>query len=138
MKKEKPKFYAMRRNFNSSKMETIEVLEGLFNEILTKNGKLNKHFTIWEDNKVIPVKTISDLKKYIKFHFMYHYWGKCEHEFIVINWPYRTEVKVERDGENADLISINSPEKIDVFGQLKPNLDVITNLVWEYIKDKIK
>ena len=60
MKKEKPKFYAFYKDFNSGNIETIDVLQGVFNEILTERGAISKkHFCIYDKKTYerIPVTT---------------------------------------------------------------------------------
>lgn len=127
MKQIKPKFYAIYKDFNSGNLKKIEVLDGLFNEILTKRGSLSKHFCVFDKKtyKSIPVKEKKQLEEFIDSYFMYMYWSRCEWEFIAIDWP------------NRDTIDASRPEKIDVYEQLKPNLPVIVNLVWNYVEPKI-
>ena len=99
----------------------------IFDSILTAKGTIkNKNFYVL-DNKwnQIPVRTKEQLQKFIEDKFRYHYWSKCEWEFIAIDWPYR------------DTIEKSRPVKIDVFAQLKPNIPVITDLVWNYIEPKL-
>ena len=66
------------------------------------------------------------MEKFIKQELRYHFWGKCEWEFVAIDWPHR------------DTIDESRPVKIDVFEQLKPNISVITDLVWNYIEPKLQ
>lgn len=128
MKRIKPKFYALYKNFNTGNVEHFDVLEGLFHTILTEKGSISKkNFFIFDKSyKRIPVSTKEQLEGFVKSYFMYHYWSKCEWEFIVIDWPYR------------DTIDLSRPHKIDVYEQIKPNLSVIVDLVWNYIEPKIK
>jgi hypothetical protein len=128
MKQIKPKFYAIYKDFNTGKIEQIDVLDGLFREILTsKNTISKKHFYIYDKKsyKQIPVTTKEQLCEFIKSYLMYHFWSKCEWEFIVIDWP------------NRDTIEQSRPQKIDVYEQVKPNIPVITDLVWDYVEPKI-
>ena len=64
-------------------------------------------------------------------------WAKCEWEFIAIDWPYRETVIPERDGDNDDIISINHPKKVDVFSIIEPNLDLITDILWNALESEI-
>lgn len=67
--------------------------------------------------KLVRKKEIYDLltlKTYLNREFMYHYWSKCEHEILVGDM-------FEED--------INKFEKIDVYYQLKPNLNRIVEYV---------
>ena len=45
---------------------------------------------------------------------------------IAIDWPYN------------DTIQKSRPIKIDVYAQLEPNIDIIVDLIWNYIEPKIK
>ena len=53
----------------------------------------------------------SILREYLKTVFVYYYWSKAEHEMIV-----------------SDLFGKNQ-EKIDVWKQIEPNLDLIVDYV---------
>lgn len=58
----------------------------------------------------------SILREYLKTKFMYHYWSKAECEILV-----------------SDL-SESKQEKIDMWRQIQPNLDLIV----DYVNDKMK
>lgn len=128
MKRIKPKFYALYKNFNTGHVEQFDVLDGLFHTILTEKGSISKKnfFVLDKSYKKIPVSTKEQLEEFMKSYFMYHYWSKCEWEFIIIDWPHR------------DTIEESRPYKIDVYEQIKPNLPVIADIVWNYIEPKIK
>ena len=67
----------------------------------------------------VRTKSIYDksiLKEYLKTEFMYHYWCKCEWEFYI-----------------SDLFG-NNHEKVDIWRQIEPNL----NLIVDYVNDKMK
>ena len=57
---------------------------------------------------------------------MNRFWGNATWEFVAIDWPYRETIEESR------------PVKIDVYEQLKPNLPLIVDLVWDYIEPKLK
>ena len=120
-KQERPKFYALEKDFNDGKVKPIEVLRYIFDEILTSRGALNaKKFYIFDARwEKIPVRTKEQLQRFIEKEFRYHFWS-------TIDWPHR------------DTIDASRPVKIDVFDQLKPNLPVITETVWNYLEPKIK
>lgn len=125
MKKKKwTPFYVLYKNFNSKKVEKYNVMVSLYNTIFNTNGSISKSrfYIIDDDYKRKEIKNKQDLKQFIDRHFRYLYWAKCEWEFIVREWPTCSE---EHD------------EKIDVYTQLKPNIDLIVDIVWEQIKDKI-
>lgn len=115
----------MVKDFTSGKLEYHDVMPSLYGTIFTTKGKLSKkEFYIWDSktHNRKEVKDKKDLKKFIDSYFRYLYWGKCEWEFIVQDWP---PVKDDRD------------IKVSVYEQLQPNIDLIVDIVWEQIKDKI-
>lgn len=127
-KKERPQFFAIYKDFNSGKIEKYDVLNVIFNTIFTERGTFNTRSFHCFDEKcnVLPVRTKEQLEEFIKLELRYHFWGKCEWEFIAIDWP------------NRDTIDESRPVKIDVYEQLEPNIPVITDLVWNYIKPKLQ
>lgn len=127
-KKERPQFFAIYKDFNSGKIEKYDVLNVIFNTIFTERGTFNTRSFHYFDKKcnVLPVRTKEQLEEFIKLELRYHFWGKCEWEFIAIDWP------------NRDTIDESRPVKIDVYEQLEPNIPVITDLVWNYIEPKLQ
>ena len=127
-KKERPQFFALYKDFNSGKIEKYDVLNVIFNTIFTERGTFNTRSFHYFDKKcnVLPVRTKEQLEEFIKLELRYHFWGKCEWEFIAIDWP------------NRDTIDESRPVKIDVYEQLEPNISVITDLVWNYIEPKLQ
>lgn len=125
--KNKIKFFVMVKDFSlGGDIQHYDVMPSLYGTIFTSKGKLSKRdFYILDDKtyKRKEIKEKKDLKKFINSHFRYHYWGKCEWEFIVQDWPTHFNSK--------DI-------KVDVYEQLKPNIDLITDIVWEQVKDKIE
>ena len=127
-RKERPQFFAIYKDFNSGKIEKYDVLNVIFNTIFTEKGTFNTRSFHYFDKKcnVLPVRTKEQLEEFIKLELRYHFWGKCEWEFIAIDWP------------NRDTIDESRPVKIDVYEQLEPNISVITDLVWNYIEPKLQ
>ena len=123
----RPQFFALCKDFNDGKMKPYEVLGVVLDSILTSKGTIkNKDFYVY-DNKwnKIPVRTKKQLQEFITDKFRYHFWAKCEWEFVTIDWPHR------------DTIDESRPVKIDVFDQLEPNIPFITDVLWEYLVPKI-
>ena len=127
-KKERPQFFAIYKDFNNGKIEKYDVLNVIFNTNFTEKGTFNTRSFHYFDKKcnVLPVRTKEQLEEFIKLELRYHFWGKCEWEFIAIDWP------------NRDTIDESRPVKIDVYEQLEPNISVITDLVWNYIEPKLQ
>ena len=127
-KKERPQFFALYKDFNNGKIKKYDVLNVIFNTIFTERGTFNTRAFHYLDEKwnILPVRTKEQLEEFIKLELRYHFWGKCEWEFIAIDWP------------NRDTIDESRPVKIDVYEQLEPNISVITDLVWNYIEPKLQ
>lgn len=128
-RQKKPSFYAFYKEFNTGAIKPIDVLEYIFDEILTERGAIcKKHFFVYDDKtyKPIPIKTKEQLAGRIRTILMYRFWSKCEWEMVIIDWPHRGTIKDSR------------PLKVDVYDQLKPNMELIVDLVWNYIEPKIK
>ena len=126
-KVKRPQFFALYKDFNDGKMKPYEVLGVVLDGILTSKGTIkNKDFCVY-DNKWnrIPVRTKKQLQEFITDKFRYHFWAKCEWEFVAIDWPHR------------DTIDESRPVKIDVYDQLEPNIPFITDVLWEYLVPKI-
>lgn len=121
-KSERPHFFVIYKDFNGE-MKSYDVLEVIFDYIFTTNGVINtKEFYIYNENwEKIPVQTKEQLHQFIEDKFRYHFWAKCEWEFVAIDWPYRNSIKESH------------PVKIDVYDQLEPNIPIITDIVWNYI-----
>ena len=126
-KLKRPQFFFIEKDLNTGEVKPYDVLMVVFDSILTAKGTIrNKNFYILDKKwNQVPVRTKEQLQKFIEGVFKYHYWAKCEWEFLAIDWPYR------------DTIETSRPVKIDVFDQLKPNIPVITDLVWNYIEPKL-
>lgn len=119
------KYHVLYKDFNTGEMTEYDVMPSLYGNIFTSDGKLSKKRFHIHDEKTYepkPIKTRNDLRKFIDSHFRYCYSHKCEWEFIAQDWPNTTS------GRDV---------KVDVYHQLEPNIDLITDLVWEQVKEKI-
>lgn len=128
MKKERPKFYAMHKDFNDGEMKPYNVLSAVFEDILTPKDRLvSKYFYIIDRNnyKKVKIQTKEQCAEFVKDKLMYHFWGNATWEFVAIDWPYRNTIEESR------------PVKIDVYEQLEPNLSLIVDLVWDYLEPKV-
>lgn len=121
-------FYAMVKNFNNGEVEKYDIMPALYNEIYDDDGNISSNFCVYDSKfNRLPVDSIEKLYEFVDNELRYHFWAKCEYEFIVIDWPYKTDCE--------DVINNNRAVKIDVYEQLKPNMHNIVNLLWEEIKD---
>ena len=63
--------------------------------------------------------------EFIEDQFKCRFWSNATWEMVIVDWPYGKEVK----GSN--------PVKVDVWDLLEPNMPVITDIAWEYVKTKV-
>ncbi len=66
--------------------------------------------------KKVP-ETYNEFKEFVRSEGQYQFWGRCEYEIILVDWPCQ---KVEK--------------KIDVWDQIEMNLNLITKLVMDACK----
>lgn len=66
-------------------------------------------------------KTREEFREFIKKEAMYQWWSRCEYEILVSDWP--------KHGKEI---------KIDVYYQVLMNLDIITDIIINIIKDEHK
>lgn len=113
-------FYVMYKDFNTGEIKQHNVLYRLRKAIFS-GRKLSKDFTLFDEkcNK-IPITTKDQFREFIDRYFMYHYWAKCEWEFIVSSWPNN-----------------NKEVKVDAYSILRPNIPVIAELLWPEVESKI-
>lgn len=102
IKTSKLEWYVLDWDDNNKKVKPINILEGLAEE-LAKEVKSGR------------VHNKSILREYLKTTFMYDYWSRAECEFFI-----------------SGLSSGNDCEKVDLWKQIEPNLDIIT----EYVNQK--
>ena len=62
--------------------------------------------------------TFEELKTFVKDESMYQFWARCEYEISLVDWPCQELSK-----------------KIDVYEQIKMNLDTITNILINSIEE---
>jgi len=105
------KWYAFYQDMNDNKLVYTNVLsQDLVEDIL----KRTKH-------KIRHIGCYDELKEAIKSYLMWRYWCRSEYEVIVSNWGGR-----------------EMEEKIDIWYQLEPNLDRITEYVMKELKLSFK
>lgn len=83
-------------------------------------------------------KTFDEFKEFVRNESMYRWWSRCEYEILLSPWPYtpspsekaKEEDNVEAWKEHWEK-HLNECQKIDVFHQIRMNIDVITALVMD-------
>lgn len=66
-------------------------------------------------------ETVQEFEKFVRDELMHQYWGRCQYEVILKDWPC---------GKTED--------KIDVFEQCDMNIELITRLLMEDVAPKKK
>jgi hypothetical protein len=66
----------------------------------------------------VPI-TFEEFRNFVKRESQYQFWGRCQYEIILSDWP-PSDPPVE--------------EKWDIHDQIMMNLDTVTNLVMESVK----
>lgn len=99
-----------------------------------------------EKYKKIPVTTKPQLMEWVDTFAKYQFWSRCQYEFLMAQWPFCTRkinddirhyVKVNPDANNEkdDIqlcnIIIKDMVKIDVYEQIRMNIDVIVDILYE-------
>jgi len=110
MKKTKSVFNTITYNPNSKKFEAYDVMPYLRGRYAEEKKKRRK-------NRYLP-ETFEQFKEFVRDWGMYQFWGRCEYEVILVDWPCQ-----------------NTSRKIDVWEQIDSNIDIVTELL---MKDVIK
>lgn len=63
-------------------------------------------------------KTHDDFVKFVDEWCMYQFWSRCEYELVLTPWPSNPDVE----------------KKVDVYWQIKPNIDVVADLLEQNVK----
>lgn len=117
------KFYVINWSFNDHNIEFYDVLPYLRNCIIEQksifnNYKRTKAYKNAESG-IIPYDQYrkfpnnkTELKEFIDRSARYMWWSRCQYEILVSDWP-----------------SDSTKIKIDIYQQVKANLDIITNLL---------
>lgn len=105
-KKVNLEYYVLNEDFNTHKIEPYNILGGTWiSEYVYKNKK--------------KFKSHDELKELLRIEFMSKFWSRAEYEILIgglfVKYP-------------------DEFEKIDIWEQIKPNLDLITS----YIEDKME
>ena len=107
----KIEWYALYYNINSRKLESINIISRKLIEDVYKQIKSGK------------ITNKSNLREYLRKEFMYRYWSRSEYEILVTDWP-----PVTKEIDKESWVSEKSLTKIDIYDQIKDNLDNITDL----------
>ena len=70
-----------------------------------------------EKKETLP-ETFDEFKNFVKNESQYQFWARCEYEILLIDWPCQ-----------------KNHEKWDVYKQIMMNLDIVTKVFMENIKE---
>ena len=130
MKKKLTVFNVLRWGSYQDTIEHYDVLPSFRNALEArkkewKKNQKSKRFQKYLEDGLIDLKyykypeTKEELKEFILDTSLYLYWAKCEHEIIIHAWPVR-----------------KNDYKMDVHEQVKMNIDVITDLLYDEYFEK--
>lgn len=71
--------------------------------------------SVYNESKKRP-KTFNEFKEFVKSESQYRFWGRCEYEIILVDWPCNCH-----------------EEKWDVHKQIMMNLDVVTKILMQEV-----
>lgn len=112
-------WYCMEWDSNGNKPYAINIMWVIDPDEIKKRVKYKGN----KPSKYNSIKTYDELREYLKSQFMYRFWSKCEHEIVVNSWPHRDDTY---------------ETKVDVYAQISPNLDRITEYVINALKLELK
>ena len=99
-------FNVITYDFNQKKFVPYDVIPYLVRTYEDKSGKDKP-------------KTREEFRKFVDEESMYEFWGRGEYEIILVDWPNEQH-----------------HEKWDVYGQIKMNLDTVTDILMESVPQK--
>ena len=104
-------FYVIWQDFNAREFEPYDVMEYFLHEWqdLKKKRRANK-----------PTN-MEELKRWLDDQARYMFWARCEYEVILAGWP-----------------NMDTRKKIDIYDQIKMNLDTVVEIFAQNIKFKSK
>lgn len=86
--------------------------------------------------KDMPV-TKEQWTEFVRQKGMYRFWGDCNYEIIISQWPpkYKNVKRKNLENGSEEMIKELVSKKVDIWQQIEPNIDLIVNLLMEeYIK----
>lgn len=99
-----------------------------FNVIVENNGRFEPYNIMltlvddYKEHKKRPKLTSrKECRKFVQDMSLYHWWGRCEYEMILMDFPVKRHER-----------------KIDIYEQVMMNIEVVTDLFIENIGLKCK
>lgn len=107
-------FYVINESLNSKTFDKYNVMDYLIDEYDNKYKGKSK-------NK--RPSTFKEMVEFVNDVSMYQFWSRCEYEIMLGHWPPRENDKLE---------------KIDIYWQIKMNIETITRILIENLGLDIK
>lgn len=142
MNTNKRQFNVLHLSFDNKKVEYYDVLPYFRNEWKSKYNKQNRE----------EIKNKTDFKNWIIKKSRFHFWARCEYEFLIAPWPLgsyemneRVREVINKDNFNLDDYLSNiafhnaimhDMHKIDIHEQIMMNIDTITDILFDEFKIK--
>ena len=122
----RPSFKVILWDINRKEVEYYDIMGYLLNTWETQEKyiaqklyrlrrKAKRDFA--EEDACSMPRTREEVKKWILDTAQYQFWGRCEYEVIIQEWPCQKD-----------------EQKIDAYDQIEANIDAITTLFYDYIK----
>ena len=97
---------------NNGKFEPYDIIPHLIDEY---NCLVDIHKEMSEYPYKVP-ETFNEFKEFVKRESAYQWWGRCEYEIILSDWP-----------------SKRNEEKWDIHRQVMMNIDIVTNILMDNV-----
>lgn len=99
-------------DINRGKVDYFDILPYL---IRCWRDEEKRKIKFWDGQGIDRMpSTFDEIKNFINKESKYQFWSRCEYEVLISSWP-----------------SSDKQEKIDVYDQIKNNLDIITKIFIE-------
>ena len=112
--KKMQQFNVINYNFNAQKFESYDVIPYL---VSAYNDKVQLYNECLEEDFWKVPQTFDEFKEFVQKESLYQFWGRCEYEIILVDWPCQKH-----------------EEKWDVYQQIMMNLDLVTKTLMECLE----
>ncbi|MCH5166886.1 MAG: hypothetical protein J1F35_03250 [Erysipelotrichales bacterium] len=121
---------------NNGKFEPYNIMNYLKNtwkEFVKNYDEISKESDFNEDSEgneywKFP-RTYKEIKKWVDNQLKYRYWGRCEYELVLSQWPYyELDEDTSKYKKGTPIIPNDKGKKIDIYEQCKMNMDVIIKI----------
>lgn len=117
MKREVPSYNVIIWDVNRSEIKYYDIIPYLLMCWCEEKKRKKKLWNGLDVETTRMPNTFDEFKKFIDKECKYHFWSRCEYEILIGSWP-PTDNRI----------------KIDVYEQIKHNIDVVTKILMDYLK----